>query len=143
MSPASSASNACTRRAPRRSELSRSSTVRPVVSTGSPIRTRIVTGRTTGLPLRIAARPPVTATGTTGACAWMAMMKPPFLKGSRASVRLRVPSGKIRNELPARSDSAPRAIEANDCSGSRRSTGTNPPTCIARPSSGSLESSAL
>ena len=31
-------------------------------------------------------------------------------------MRLRVPSGKIRNELPARSDSAPRAIDANDCS---------------------------
>ena len=34
-------------------------------------------------------------------------MKPPFLNGSRSSVRLRVPSGKIRNELPARIDRAP------------------------------------
>ena len=36
------------------------------------------------------------------------MMNPPFLNGSSSPVRLRVPSGKIRNELPARSDSAPR-----------------------------------
>ena len=62
----------------------------------------------------MAARPPATATGTTGTWAWIAMMNPPFLKGSSAPVRLRVPSGKIRKELPARSDSAPRAIEAND-----------------------------
>ena len=60
-----------------------------------------------GLPLRIAARPPLIATGTTGACASIAMMKPPFLNGRRSPVRLRVPSGKIRNELPALSDSAP------------------------------------
>ena len=51
------------------------------------------------------------ATGTMGACASMAMMKPPFLNGSRCPLRLRVPSGKIRNELPARIDSAPRRIE--------------------------------
>ena len=31
-----------------------------------------------------------------------AMTKPPFLKGSRLPVRLRVPSGKIRNEFPSR-----------------------------------------
>ena len=36
----------------------------------------------------------------------MAMMNPPFLKGSSAPVRLRVPSGKIRNEFPSRSASA-------------------------------------
>ena len=29
-------------------------------------------------------------------------MKPPFLNGNSAPVRLRVPSGKIRNELPSR-----------------------------------------
>ena len=40
------------------------------------------------------------ATGTTGACALIAMMKPPFLNGSSSPVRLRVPSGKMRNELP-------------------------------------------
>ena len=39
------------------------------------------------------------------------MMKPPFLNGSSSSVLLRVPSGKIRNELPARIDSAPASID--------------------------------
>ena len=43
---------------------------------------------------------PVIATGTIGAWPLIAMMKPPFLNGSSAPVRLRVPSGKIRNELP-------------------------------------------
>ena len=79
--------------------------VRPAVGIGVPIRTLTCTGRTMGLPFRMASRPPWTATGTIGACAWMAMMNPPFLNGSRSPVRLRVPSGKIRNELPARSDS--------------------------------------
>ena len=48
-----------------------------------------------------------------GTWASMAMMKPPFLNGSRFPVRLRVPSGKIRNELPSRSESEPLAIDAN------------------------------
>ena len=56
------------------------------------------------LPRRIASRPPWIATGTIGACALIAMMKPPFLNGSSSAVLLRVPSGKIRNELPARID---------------------------------------
>ena len=64
-----------------------------------------VTGRMIQLPRCIAARPPWMATGTIGAPALIAMMKPPFLNGSISSVLLRVPSGKIRNELPARSDS--------------------------------------
>jgi len=34
-------------------------------------------------------------------------MNPPFLNGRRSSVRLRVPSGKIRKEFPARIDAAP------------------------------------
>ena len=38
------------------------------------------------------------------------MMKPPFLNGRSSALRLRVPSGKIRKELPARIDSA-RAID--------------------------------
>ena len=41
----------------------------------------------------------------------MAMMKPPFLNGSSSAVRLRVPSGKIRNELPERIDAAPASID--------------------------------
>ena len=68
------------------------------------------------LPFRIAARPPWTATGTMGACAWIAMMKPPFLNGSNSPPRLRVPSGKIRKELPARSESAPHSIDCIACS---------------------------
>ena len=39
------------------------------------------------------------------------MMKPPFLNGSSSAVRLRVPSGKIRNELPDRIDAAPASID--------------------------------
>ena len=42
------------------------------------------------------------ATGTIGACPLIAMMNPPFLKGKSSPVRLRVPSGKIRNEFPSR-----------------------------------------
>ena len=65
------------------------------------------------LPRCIAARPPWIATGTMGAPALMAMMKPPFLNGSSSSVLLRVPSGKIRNELPRRIDAAPASIDAH------------------------------
>src|SRR5688572_28290411 len=107
---------------------SRSSSVMHVVGTGFPILTLTLTGLTMGLPLRIAARPPLMATGTTGVCAPMAMMNPPFLNGRRSPVRLRVPSGKIRNEFPALSDSAPMAIDRIELSRSLRSMGTNPPT---------------
>ena len=44
------------------------------------------------------------------------MMKPPFLNGKSSEVRLRVPSGKIRNELPARIESAARSIDTIDAS---------------------------
>ena len=44
--------------------------------------------------------------------ALIAMTKPPFLNGSSSSVRLRVPSGKIRNELPSRIDCDARSIDA-------------------------------
>ena len=79
------------------------------------------------LPLRIESRPPCTATGTTGAPPLIAMMKPPFLNGSSSPVLLRVPSGKIKNELPARSDSAPLSIDLSAASLFRRSTGMKPP----------------
>ena len=46
----------------------------------------------------------------------MAMTKPPFLNGRSSPVRLRVPSGKIRNELPARTDADACSIAASDCS---------------------------
>ena len=95
------------------------------------------------LPFRIASRAPVMATGTTGACALSAMMKPPFLNGSSSPVRLRVPSGKIRNELPSRSASAARSIAGRLCSGLPRSSGTNPARSNARTRIGSLRSSAL
>jgi hypothetical protein len=39
---------------------------------------------------------------------------PPFLNGSRSSVRLRVPSGKIRNELPDRIELAPFSIDLSE-----------------------------
>ena len=55
------------------------------------------------------------------------MMKPPFLNGSSSAVRLRVPSGKIRNELPARIDAAPASIDRIAASLLRRSTGMKPP----------------
>ena len=90
------------------------------------------------LPLRIDARPPLTATGTTGAWACSAMMKPPFLNGSSSPVRLRVPSGKIRNELPWPSDATAASTDANDLRRSARSTATNPPRSNAIPISGTL-----
>ena len=49
---------------------------------GHKVFTSTMTGRTYQLPVCIAARPPDTATGTIGACALIAMMKPPFLNGS-------------------------------------------------------------
>ncbi len=61
-----------------------------------------VAGQMSGLPFRIAFRPPETATGTIGACALIAITKPPFLNGSSSPVRLRVPSGKMKNALPSR-----------------------------------------
>ena len=102
-----------------------------------------VTGLDDGLPLRIASRAPVIATGTTGACPLIAMMNPPFLNGNSSPVRLRVPSGKIRNELPSRSASAARSIAGRLCSGLPRSSGTNPARSKARTSTGSFRSSAL
>ena len=49
------------------------------------------------------------ATGTTGACALIAMMNPPFLNGSSSPVRLRVPSGKDQERVarPAARSAAP------------------------------------
>ena len=93
--------------------------------------------------VRIAALPPRTATGTIGHCASMAIMKPPFLNGSSSPVRLRVPSGKMRNELPARIDRAPSPIEASAFSRFPRSTATKPPTSKTVPINGTLCSSAL
>ncbi len=67
------------------------------------------------------------ATGTTGTCALSAIRNGPRLNGSNAPVRLRVPSGNVRNELPALSDSAACSMAAIDCSRLPRSIGTNPP----------------
>ena len=79
--------------------------LRPAVGIGSP--TRMLNHRrihqVAASAHRVASA--LIATGTIGACALIAMMKPPFLNGSRLPVWLRVPSGKIRNELPARIDS--------------------------------------
>ena len=85
-------------------------------------------GHTIQLPRRMAARPPLMATGRIGACAWIAMMNPPFLNGSRASVRLRVPSGKIRNEFPAEWTPLHDGWRPWPPRGSERSIGTKPPT---------------
>jgi hypothetical protein len=59
---------------------------------------RILTGEMMKLPFRIAERAPTIAMGTIGAWARMARMAAPFLNGSSSPVRLRVPSGKTRNE---------------------------------------------
>ena len=115
----------------------------PSVLTGAPIRTDSVTGRTIRLPRRIASRPPVIATGTIGACAFSAMMNPPFLKGKSSSVRLRVPSGKIRKEFPRRIDSAASSMAASASSRRPRSTGTKPPVSMTMPRIGSFRNSAL
>src|SRR5687768_8783092 len=138
-----SCNNFCTSARARAISSSRSSRRRPIVGIGFPMRTLTWTGRTIGLPLRIAALAPLMATGTTGTCASIAITNPPFLNGSRSPVRLRVPSGKMRNELPARSDSAPREIEASAFSRSARSTATKPPTSNTFPMIGNFRSSAL
>jgi len=91
----------------------------------------------------MAARPPVIATGTIGACALIAMMKPPFLNGSKSPVLLRVPSGKIRKEFPLRIDRAPASIDRIAASLFRRSTGMKPPMRNARARTGILSISCL
>ena len=95
------------------------------------------------LPRRMASAPPEMATGTIGACAFSAIRKPPFLNGSISPVLLRVPSGKIRNELPSRIDRAPASSERIAASLLRRSIGTKPPCRNARASSGIALISAL
>src|SRR6185436_617457 len=79
---------------------SRSSNVRPVVGSEGRNVTSTVVGQMSALPFLMACRPPVTATGTMGACAFRAMTNPPFLNGRSSPVRLRVPSGKMKNEYP-------------------------------------------
>ena len=55
-------------------------------------------------------------------------MKPPFLNGSRSSVRLRVPSGKDQERVARRgSTAAPASIDRIAASLLRRSTGMKPP----------------
>ena len=97
----------------------------------------------TRLPFRIASRAPVIATGTIGACALSAMMKPPFLNGSSSPVRLRVPSGKIRNELPVAQRLGGPLDRRQALLGLPRSSGTKPARSNARTRIGSLRSSAL
>ena len=53
---------------------------------------------------------PVRATGTMGTPARLAMSEAPFLAWVRAPVRLRPPSGKMRTEWPALSDSTARLM---------------------------------
>ena len=84
------------------------------------MRTLIVTGRMIGLPFRIALCVPRMTSGTIWARPRMAMTKPPFLNGSSSPLRLRVPSGKTRNELPARSAAAAASIATRLCSRLRR-----------------------
>src|SRR5262249_10863986 len=76
------ASSASIRRRVAAMSASRPDRSMPAVSIGSPMRMLSVAGRTNIVPFCIAASPPWTATGTIGACALMAMMKPPFLNGS-------------------------------------------------------------
>ena len=102
-----------------------------------------VTGRMMGLPRRIAWPAPRIVNGTTAAPPRIAITNPPFLNGSSAPLRLRVPSGKTRNEKPARNAAAAVSMAARLCSRLRRSIGTNPAIAKAAGSSGSLWISAL
>jgi hypothetical protein len=122
---------------------SRSSNVQPAVGTGGRNRTVIAAGQMTQLPLRIASSPPVTATGTIGAWALMAITNPPFLNGSSSPVRLRVPSGKMKNEVPSARVRAARSTAGQLWSRFARSTGTNPAMSNAHTSTGKRLSPAL
>ena len=110
---------------------------------GAPTSIRTTPGRTQNRPRGITSSVPLSATGTTGAWALMAITNPPFLNGSRSPVRARVPSGAIRNESPARSRSAAASTDAMALVRFPRSTGTKPTSRIARPSTGSFPISAL
>ena len=65
------------------------------------MRIQHVTGRMRCLPLGVMSRKPHTAMGTTGALAiWAMMAKPPWTSTGWSSVRMRVPSGKMRMSSP-------------------------------------------
>ena len=84
------------------------------------------------------------ATGTIAACPRIAIRKPPFLKGSSAPVRLRVPSGKTMKESPPARAAAAASMARELCSRLRRSIGTNPTRSKALRSTGkNLRNSAL
>ena len=61
--------------------------VRPAVGIGAPTSIRTTPGRTQNRPRGITSSVPMSATGTTGAWALMAITNPPFLNGSRSPVR--------------------------------------------------------
>ena len=105
--------------------------------------TSTCTGWIQGLPFRIASRAPLMATGTIGAWALSAITKPPFLNGSSCPVRLRVPSGKIRKELPSRKAAAARSMAGRLWSRLPRCSGTKPAMSKARVRIGSFRNSAL
>ena len=95
----------------------------PAVSIGSPTRMLTVDGPDDrAAPAASPRGRPEIATGTIGACALIAMMKPPFLNGSSSSVRLRVPSGKDQERVARRGSIArrPRSIASPlPCCGDR------------------------
>ena len=53
----------------------------------------------TRLPFRIASRAPLIATGTIGACPFIAMMKPPFLNGKQLAGPAARPFGKDQERV--------------------------------------------
>lgn len=73
----------------------------------------------------------------------IAIMKPPFLKGSSSPVRLRVPSGAIHTLVPLASFSLATARLSTARWRSARSIAMKPASCIALPNTGSLKSSIL
>src|SRR4029078_7547540 len=128
---------------PRTSSTNRSRSGSAAACTGGSRSTVTVPGRSEKRPLGRSTSVPPTTTGTMRLSASMAAMKTPFLNSPSSPVRLRVPSGKARKPLPARSEATAAAIEARARSRSFRSTGMRPARSMAVPRNGILKSSFL
>ncbi len=86
---------------------------------------------------------PLSATGTIGVPVSTARWKPPFLSGPSSPVRERLPSGAIHTLTPSAISCAARRRLSTACLRSERLTSIMCPTRMARPNSGTRNSSVL
>ena len=94
-------------------------------------------------PFCIAPRVPATTSGRIGTPASTARRNAPSLKGSRSSVRERVPSGKIITDTPLRSRSRHASSASARLLRSVRRTGMSPARYIIHPITGMRKMDSL